>query len=282
VPTMMVTGSKVFYEDDPVLTGASSDPFLLVHGFCRSGWFWREWVPVLHGRHRVIRPDLYGCGRSSFAGDPSQLGLEDFVAGVVGLIDGLGIERLNYVGESTGGIVGAVIASQRPELVASLSLVSTPARPMGRAFDRPPGVHSPGATTPEESMRNLGLRQWWLESRRLTGDVFGDERDEEAAAEFAKTPLAVAEAMWRAMHRDEVDIFPYAARIAARTLVLAPGRSMSTSLAEQQRLVEVLPAGSLEVFEDWPHGMYFLHPTELARKVLDFVDSGSQVVPTSG
>ncbi len=243
-------------------------PFLMVHGLARSGWFWKDWVPPLSREHRVIRIDLRGCGRSTLPPGEVSFSFEDLVSDVQALIQAMDLRDVNYVGESTGGLVGAVIAARDPERIATLNLVSTPTRPA----DGDPGTKSPGASSPEASLRELGLQQWWLRSRAMTGDLFGDERDEQYASEFARTPVPVAVAMWQAMHEPDVDLTRWAAGVRARTLMLSPGRSTSLTAGAQDQLAALIPGARLRRYPDWTHGMYFLHPGELAADVLQFVD----------
>lgn len=247
---------------------AHCGPFLMVHGLARSGFFWKDWVPLLSREHRVIRLDLRGCGDSSLLPGATSFSFEDLVSDVRAVIAALDLRAVNYVGESTGGLVGTVIAARDPERIATLNLVSTPTRPA----DGDPGTKSPGAATPEDSLRELGLEQWWLQSRAMTGDLFGDERDQEYASMFARTPVPVAVAMWRAMHEPDVDLSRWAAGVRARTLILSPGRSTSLSAGGQQELAELIPGAELHRYPGWTHGMYFLHPAELASDVLRFVD----------
>jgi len=243
-------------------------PFLMIHGLARSGWFWKDWVPLLSRGHRVIRVDLRGCGRSALPPGEVAFSFEDLVSDVQALIQAMDLTAVNYVGESTGGLVGAVIAARDPQRIASLSLVSTPTRPA----DGDPGTKSPGASTPEASLNALGLKQWWLRSRAMTGDLFGDERDEQYAGEFARTPVPVAVAMWQAMHEPDVDLTRWAGGVRARTLILSPGRSTSLSAGAQDELAAMIPGARLRRYPGWTHGMYFLHPGELAADVLQFVD----------
>lgn len=263
-----VSGCTLYITDEPALTAEPGAPFVLVHGFARSGWFWRDWVVPLQAGHRVIRIDLRGCGRSPAPAHGADFSFADLVADVQRVIDTLALTGVNYVGESTGGLIGTVIAATSPASIGTLSLISTPTRPA----DGDPKTKSPGAATPEQSLQQLGLEQWWLRSRAMTGDLFNDRRDAEYAAEFGRTPVSVAVAMWKAMHETDVDLARWAANVQAPTLILSPGRSTSLSAGGQRQLQEMIPGAVLRTYPDWTHGMYFLHPAELAADVLRFVD----------
>src|SRR5690606_1259832 len=78
----------------------------------------------LAAAHDVVMPDLLGFGGSSSPGaDPS---LDRQVAAMIGVLDALGLERVDVVGVSYGGLVAYLLAAQHPERVRRLVLVDTP------------------------------------------------------------------------------------------------------------------------------------------------------------
>lgn len=263
-----LNSTSLYVEDEAPQSEAHCGPFLMVHGLARSGWFWKDWVPTLNREHRVVRVDLRGCGRNSEPAGEVAFTFEDLVSDVEALIDSLGLDHINYVGESTGGLVGTVVAARHPGLISTLNLVSTPTTVAGGDKSN----HAPGAATPEDSLRDLGLYEWWMQSRAMTHDLFGDERDHEYATEFARTPVPVAVTMWHAMHQPDVNLSRWADQVGARTLILSPGRSVTLSGDGQDRLAEIIPGAVLRRYPEWTHGMYFLHAEELSAEVLDFVD----------
>ena len=239
----------------------------MMHGFARNGTFWEGWIPSLADRFRIIRPDIRGCGRSGDPGKPFNLA--DAVSDVFGLLDHLGVEQVHYIGESTGGIVGVLAAARCPARLASLVLVSTPLSPAKGDTK----VMAPQANSPVESLQLLGLREWWLQSRRATGDVFGDERDEALADEFALTPLEFALSMWQAMHDPDLTIEPYLADLRLPVLVMAPTKSLTVSTADQQRLTAAIPGAQQIHYPRAPHFVWCLWPARLASDYRNFLES---------
>jgi pimeloyl-ACP methyl ester carboxylesterase len=75
-------------------------------------------VPVLAECYRVIAPDLVGFG-GSLPDDPSTypFGIEDWVEYVAALLDGLGIDKADLVGNSLGGWVALRFAVKYPDRV---------------------------------------------------------------------------------------------------------------------------------------------------------------------
>jgi pimeloyl-ACP methyl ester carboxylesterase len=113
-------GLEIFFED--VGTGT---PVVLGHSFLCSGKMWREQVPALVGRFRVINPDLRGHGRSSEVNRPFSL--YDAVSDVVAVLDRLGIGKAIWCGLSIGGMVALRAALTCPERVSALILLGTDA-----------------------------------------------------------------------------------------------------------------------------------------------------------
>lgn len=101
-----------------------ADPVLLLHGFPEHWWAWREVIPRLAGRHRVIAMDLRGFGWSDIAWEGFEK--ENMADDVAGVIDALGLERVKLAGHGWGGYVGYLLALRRPELVERLVAISAP------------------------------------------------------------------------------------------------------------------------------------------------------------
>ncbi len=97
---------------------------LLVHGLPSRALLWREVVPVLARRARVLAPDLPGFGRSDPSGD-EPLDLPAHAARLLRLLDALGIERATVVGHDVGGGIAQVLATRHPERVERLGLVNS-------------------------------------------------------------------------------------------------------------------------------------------------------------
>jgi 3-oxoadipate enol-lactonase len=95
------------------------DAVICVHGLGGSSNSFTPLMPVLL-RHRVVRVDLPGSGRSQQA--EGALSIQRFVDAVRGACARLGIERAHLVGHSMGTIVYLQLAVQAPALVRSLAL----------------------------------------------------------------------------------------------------------------------------------------------------------------
>ena len=122
MPTIPLADGWLHYE----ATG-EGPPLLLVPGLGGVGSFWRQQVAAFARDFRVIVQDHRGCGRSSRS--RIVYSVEQMAGDVLHLMDALGIEAAHYVGHSTGGAIGQVIAQDRPERLKRLVLSATWAGP---------------------------------------------------------------------------------------------------------------------------------------------------------
>ena len=100
-------------------TEGEGDAVLMIHGL---GGTSNVWVPVLpeFRRHRTIRPDLPGSGRSARV--EGKLSIERFVQAMQRVCGALRVERAHVVAHSMGTIVAMHLAVLAPGLVRSLAL----------------------------------------------------------------------------------------------------------------------------------------------------------------
>ncbi len=95
------------------------DAVVCVHGLGGSSNTFTPLMPVLL-RHRVLRVDLPGSGRSQHA--EGELSIGRFVDELQSACARLGVVRAHFVGHSMGTIVCQHLAVQAPALVRSLAL----------------------------------------------------------------------------------------------------------------------------------------------------------------
>ncbi len=98
-------------------------PVLFVHGFGGDLGNWLFNLDAVAENAPVIALDLPGHGQSDARLPGTSLAaLADFVAA---FLDGIGVERVHWVGHSMGGAIGAQFALQQPQRLASLTLVAS-------------------------------------------------------------------------------------------------------------------------------------------------------------
>ncbi|GAB3979998.1 alpha/beta hydrolase [Plantactinospora veratri] len=109
--------------------GAETDaPILLIMGSMSQGILWQdEFVGRLTaGGRRVIRYDHRDTGMSGtvdFAAEPYTW--DDIKNDVYRVMDAHGVESAHLVGHSAGGLLGQLVAVERPERVRSLTVIAS-------------------------------------------------------------------------------------------------------------------------------------------------------------
>ena len=93
--------------------GSGDRAVIAWHGLARTGRDMDELAEWLASRgFRVICPDTLGRGFSQWSPDPgNEYTLEFYARIAAGLLDGLGLDRVHWVGTSMGGAIGLVCAA---------------------------------------------------------------------------------------------------------------------------------------------------------------------------
>ena len=116
--TQKVGSVEVFYRE----AGAADAPvILLLHGFPTSGHMFRNLIPELSTRYRVIAPDLPGFGQTKTPPRGSFDYSFDALADVIGgFVDALGLTRYAIYIFDYGAPTGLRLAMAHPERVTAI------------------------------------------------------------------------------------------------------------------------------------------------------------------
>ncbi len=116
--TIDVDGLDVFYRE----AGPSDGPnLLLLHGFPSSSHMFRDLIPRLADRFRVIAPDLPGFGRTSMPAREKFKYTFDNVARVIGrFTEVIGLDRFALYVFDYGAPTGFRIAMRHPERISAI------------------------------------------------------------------------------------------------------------------------------------------------------------------
>ena len=118
MPHVDIGGAEIFYEETGV-----GDPVMLVPGLGGGGAVWHKQVAALSRAFRTIAHDHRGCGRSTYS--LIDYSVEQMADDALRLMDSLGLERVHWLGHSTGGAMGQIVAEDHPDRIASLVLSAT-------------------------------------------------------------------------------------------------------------------------------------------------------------
>lgn len=95
---------------------------LCLHGLTRNGRDFAALAAQLAPEHRLILADQRGRGGSERDSKPLRYQLPQYVDDMLCLVDQLGLSELLVIGTSMGGMLGLMLALQRPGLVRALVL----------------------------------------------------------------------------------------------------------------------------------------------------------------
>ena len=251
--------------DDYLWPWEATTPVLMMHGFARNARFWNRWVPAIGESRRLYRPDLLGCGASDVPLPGYRYTQEKIEAQILAVFEAMSLSRVHWVGESSGGIIGLLLAAAHPERIASLVLCNTPTR----ISDEIRGIYSLGEESTAAAIRAYGVGEW---CRRTLGYRLDIEHASEllrewCIAEMDKTRPDIAAALHECF--EGIDVKPLLPEIGIPVLLLSGDKSRIAS--EQQKiLAATLPHGRLELFAGYGHGVNLLQPERCARAALDF------------
>ena len=184
---------KIAVEDE-----GEGDAVVCVHGL---GGTSNTWTPLMGAlsRHRVVRMDLPGSGRSH-AAQSGVLSIARWVDALEAICARLGIQRAHWLGHSLGTIVCQHLAVAQPKLVRSLALfgpLMAPGEPARAAIrtrgakardEGTPGMHEISlalvqAATSAETRERAPLATAFVRESLMRQDPLGYARSCEALAE---------------------------------------------------------------------------------------------------
>lgn len=244
MPRVDIGDAEIHYEE-----AGSGEPVMLVPGLGGGGGVWHRQVPALSGDFRVITHDHRGCGRSTRS--EIEYSVAQMAGDALRLMDRLGVERAHWVGHSTGGAMGQVVAEDHPDRVGALVLSATWAGAdpyFRRAFAARRAVL--GALGAAEYARHsvLSLHPPWYVSRNE-----GLMAEQERHLAGSDQPVAIMESRIDAICAfDRRDRLP---EIAAPTLVIVAEDDMVTPRHLSDEIAAAVPGAEKVVL---PTGGHFV------------------------
>ncbi len=118
-------GFAQHYLDEGPGNGDPSAPVVVcLHGEPTWGYLYRDIVPRLSDRYRVIVPDHMGFGKSETPQD-REYTLRAHTENLAALLDHLEVDDVTFVLQDWGGPIGTAYTVRHPERVARLFLTNT-------------------------------------------------------------------------------------------------------------------------------------------------------------
>jgi 3-oxoadipate enol-lactonase len=228
------------------LSGPKNAPVVMLsHSLGSNLHMWDPQMTALETKYQVLRYDTRGHGASDVPGGAYTL--DQLVSDAVALMDALGIEKVNFVGLSMGGMIGQGLALKHADRVARLALCDTSAYMPPEAQ---PIVQERIDTARKEGLAALvdGTLARWFTPPYLKKKGPGVDMIRNI---FLTSPLAgyigCTEAIRRLNYIDEL------ARIKIPTLVVVGADDPGTPVAAAQAIHERIAGSRLLVIPSASH-----------------------------
>lgn len=115
-----IRGARVHYVEE-----GAGEVILCLHGEPTWSYLYRQMIPLLAARHRVLAMDFIGFGRSDKYADREAYSFEMHRATVASFIEQLDLSGITAVVQDWGGMIGLRVATEMPERFARLVIMNT-------------------------------------------------------------------------------------------------------------------------------------------------------------
>lgn len=254
---LTVPGGRLYYE-----VAGSGTPVLFVHGMSLDTRMWDDQWSVFAERHRVVRLDLRGFGRSTSEAVPFS-DMDDIEA----LLDHLAIDRAHVIGLSMGAAVVVDFTLAHPERI--LALVPVDGGPNG-VGGPPPDVLEIFATAADGRIAEA-MERW------LATALFAPAMERPTVAARMREIVSDFK-WWRTQHPGMAQPLdpPAAGRldeISAPTLVVVGARDRPGVIASCAALAAGISGAKSVVLPGAGHMSNMEDPAAFNAAVLDFLAS---------
>ncbi|HEV7609015.1 MAG TPA: alpha/beta hydrolase [Steroidobacteraceae bacterium] len=255
---------------DPALdpTGA---PLMLVHGFLLSGhtsflpWARDELAP----KRSLILPDILGYGFSERIPTPGEhYTLKSYARDLAGILDSLGIEKVDLSGHSWGGVLAAQFAHDYPNRVRRLVIVD------GAFFFPEPTIVEKIVQLPLGIGRGFAWEMLAGGPASYSSLICRRQPECEGAPtlRIKDSTETMRAMMYTSRHSGGMkELDAELAQITTPTLVLWGEKDPVVPVETGKRLARELPSARLVVVKDALHAPWFQEPKETARQLLDYL-----------
>lgn len=249
------------------ISGPAGAPVVvLVHGLGLHRGTFRDFVPALARRYRVLAYDLYGHGQS--ASPPGRPSLAAYARQLLSLLDELAIGRCSVAGFSLGGMINRRFAMDHPDRATGLIVLNSPhergpelqRRVEAQAADAAAG--GPGATI------DAAIARWFTPGFI---EQHPDTIDEVRGWVLANDPAAYAEAR-RVLAHGVVELIRPDPLITSPALVMTCEHDAGSTPAMARAIASEIAGAECIVVADLRHMGLMERPDLFLEPMLDFLD----------
>ena len=254
---------------------AKSDvPVMMIHGSGPGVTAWANWrlvIPELAKHRRVVAPDMLGFGYSERPEDKIY-NRERWVKHAIGVMDELGLDQVDLVGNSFGGGLSLSLAIEHPERVRRLVLMGS----AGVSFPITKGLDEVWGYQPSlETMRRL--MDVFAFNKGLLTDELAEMRYQASIRPGFQESFAAMFPAPRQRWVDNLASPEEAIRALPHETLIIHGREDEViPLEASLKLAELIDRAQLHVFGRCGHWTQIEHASRFARLVDDFLNEADQ------
>ncbi|MEE2060309.1 alpha/beta fold hydrolase [Rhodococcus artemisiae] len=253
-----------------VLRAGEGDAVVMLHGTSGHLEAFVRNVPTFSSHFEVHALDMLGHGYTENPG--GDLRIPRYVQHVLDYLDGRGIERAHFIGESLGGWVAGRLAADHPDRVGRLVLVApggTVANP--EVMNRIRTSTKAAVSSDDRALTRQRLELLMHDPANVSDELVDVRHTIYHRPEFV-AGIDHLLCLQQMENRVEDLLNPdQMARITAPTLIVWGAENPFGDVPEAQRMKQSIPGATLEIFPEcghWPQHEHSEKFNELALKFL--------------
>lgn len=254
-------GRRIYYERH-----GEGPPVFFCHGAGSNAATWWQQLPAFAARHTCITMDIRCFGRS--VAPLSEFTLPLFTDDVLAVLQHAGLERVAFIGQSLGGMIGLRLALTQPQRVAAFVACDT-----SLAID-----HTELLAIVEKRMRTVravsieqrSLGAWFLEHQPALAALYAQINHFNPSA-HTHSAADWGAAMQGLLTPDALTPMDALPTLACPTLLLVGSEDPIVPVHVMREVSALVPGSEVHVVERAGHSAYFEMAQEFNTQVLHFL-----------
>jgi 3-oxoadipate enol-lactonase len=251
-----------------VQVSGSGEALMFWPSLLMTGDMWAAQAAQFSTSHQVIRVDPPGFGGSQKL--TATFTFEECARSIVDILDGLGVQRAHFVGNSWGGMIGGTFAATYPDRIGSAVLMNCTASPAGarqkieygfllRVAGLLGGIRPPLTRSVLKAF--LGPTTF-----RTRPDVVAFVRESVQRVDIRSGAFAVRSVVPR-----RPDQRALLSKVRTPVLVIAGVEDTTFPVQETRAMAEAIPGAAMEVLDGVAHLAALENPSLVNKLIGDFV-----------
>ncbi|TYL48879.1 alpha/beta fold hydrolase [Marinomonas sp. IMCC 4694] len=266
----MLSPNKILIRNNVNIIGSGETTLILAHGFGCDQNMWRFLTPELSKHFTVVLFDYVGSGASDISQYSPQRyqNLEGYADDVIEICHALELTKAIFIGHSVSSIIGGIVATKQPSLIAKLVMVC----PSPCFLNIPPDYR--GGFEEEDLLELLNLMDknyiGWANylAPLVIGNAHSDELVGELSGSFCSTDPIIAKnfaaATFLSDHRDLLK------NIQQPSLVFQSRNDALAAISVGEFVANEIPNSSLEIISADGHCLHMTHSDKIIGSILNY------------